>query len=256
MKSWIQKQGRNPRVFQVTPSADLAQYHDGITVASFEGLAGQLTNGINVIQDCSINDASVQLLTDQSRSATFQGPMLQEIHRQMGARIVQYLIAEYSHVANLVEETSFPHVQNTNFAGITAAGKNLLILPLMRGGEPMARGVYETFPQAQFVHYQDEAKTQLDAFMPNTDTILVVDSVMNKGRSMRQVLRHLARLATGRSFQVFVLCGVAQAQAAHDLPRDYPRVRFVTLRISNNQYTGKGGTDTGNRLFGTIGAVP
>ena len=32
----------------------------------------------------------------------------------------------------------------------------------------------------------------------------------------------------------------------------YPNISFYALRISENKYTGKGGTDTGNRLFNTM----
>ena len=52
--------------------------------------------------------------------------------------------------------------------------------------------------------------------------------------------------------RVFVLAGVTQLEASIKLPLEYPRVRFFSLRVSTNKYTGKRGTDTGNRLFGTL----
>jgi hypothetical protein len=48
-----------------------------------------------------------------------------------------------------------------------------------------------------------------------------------------------------------VLSGVMHEGAAAALPGEFPRARFLTLRVSSNQYSGRGGTDTGNRLFGT-----
>jgi hypothetical protein len=51
-------------------------------------------------------------------------------------------------------------VQGSQFTGVTTNSNNnnskVLIIALMCGGEPMARGVYQLFPMAQFVHYTDE----------------------------------------------------------------------------------------------------
>ena len=51
---------------------------------------------------------------------------------------------------------------------------------------------------------------------------------------------------------IFVVTGVMQKEAAERLPKAFPKARFLALRVSENKYTGKGGTDTGNRLFGTM----
>jgi uracil phosphoribosyltransferase len=81
--------------------------------------------------------------------------------------------------------------------------------------------------------------------------VIVVDSVVNHGNSVRRVLHRLEKSSLGKLVAVYVLSGVMQATAAEALPREFPRTRFLTLRVSSNQYSGRGGTDTGNRLFGT-----
>ncbi|KAJ5114524.1 hypothetical protein NUU61_000283 [Penicillium alfredii] len=58
--------------------------------------------------------------------------------------------------------------------------------------------------------------------------------------------------------QIVVVARVVQDQAVavgsnlmQELTR-YPRLGMVALRVSANKYTGRGTTDTGNRLFNTV----
>jgi Uracil phosphoribosyltransferase len=57
--------------------------------------------------------------------------------------------------------------------------------------------------------------------------------------------------------QIVVVAGVAQARSVEEggrLAREFgahPRLALVALRLSDNQFTGSGATDTGNRLFNT-----
>jgi len=154
----------------------------------------------------------------------------------------------------------------------------------------MARGLYGRFPDAAFVHHWDKGSGDESNFgwcsryldrggaREGSDdrgalNILVVDSVVNRGDSIRRFLADLFTYLESSSPPppsskgtdgavetaarhrkiccVHVLTGVMQKKAAEELPAEFPRVRFVTLRVSDNQYVGKGGTDTGNRLFGT-----
>ena len=52
---------------------------------------------------------------------------------------------------------------------------------------------------------------------------------------------------------MIVLAGVSPFEQANSIATDYPDVMFYFARLSHNSYVGKGGTDTGNRLFGTPG---
>jgi len=50
---------------------------------------------------------------------------------------------------------------------------------------------------------------------------------------------------------VIVLAGVSPFEQGNSIAADHPDVLFYFARLSHNSYVGKGGTDTGNRLFGT-----
>ena len=258
MQPWLgtQKVQKSTRIFQMSPSPEHSSFHHNIRVANMEKVLQDLKDGVNKTFDCS-HLLSLQMLAGESRRADLCGPSLQRVHRNIGARLAEYLINEFGSTMNLVTEKSFSHVQGSPYKALVAAGRNMAILPLMRGGEPMARGVHETFPEAQMIHYTDKVTNLAKSIPPSVWSIIVVDSVINRGDSMRKVLYEVqSMMATSlSSTQIFVLSAVTQSTAATVLPKEFPRVRFVTLRISQNQYTGHGGTDTGNRLFGTISSL-
>ena len=149
--------------------------------------------------------------------------------------------------------------------GVSSAAP-VIILPLMRGGEPMATGVYSCFPTASFIHFYDQeieieqrnsllAKALEQLHSIETVNIFLVDSVINSGRSIKRAIKALHQMSEKVNpkleLVIFVLSGVMQEEAADNLPCQFMRVRFLTLRVSRNKYTGKGTSDTGNRLFGT-----
>lgn len=137
------------------------------------------------------------------------------------------------------------HVQGGEVDGMCVrGGHQVIILAMMRGGDPMARGVFDVFPRATYVHYVDKQTALPDL---GDRVVVVVDSVINSGRSIRAVLNRLK----GKCRRVFVLAGVTHRGASAVLPVEFPTVRFYSLRISENSYVGNGATDTGDRLFGT-----
>jgi Uracil phosphoribosyltransferase len=87
--------------------------------------------------------------------------------------------------------------------------------------------------------------------------------VINSGKSLVQCLQHLQSLAIAATgaldhLQVHVIAGVMQSQAALSTSVLAQQrciagtaVTYHVLRLPDNKYTGKGGTDTGNRLFNT-----
>jgi Uracil phosphoribosyltransferase len=88
-------------------------------------------------------------------------------------------------------------------------------------------------------------------------------SVINSGKSLAQYLQHIQSLVTAAAgtldhLQVHVIAGVMQSEAALNISVLAQQrciantaVTYHVLRVSDNKYTGKGGTDTGNRLFNT-----
>lgn len=144
------------------------------------------------------------------------------------------------------------HVQ-----GHTASGhrlkneENTTIVALMRGGEPMAFGVSAVYPKVRFVHAS--CASDLKAHhLENQKAVILVDSVVNSGKSVIEFIDHVRKLNDG--IRIVVVAGVVQKQAAelghvfHGVLRRFG-ISLVALRLSENKFTGSKGTDTGNRLF-------
>ncbi|KEZ40761.1 Uncharacterized protein SAPIO_CDS8714 [Scedosporium apiospermum] len=92
---------------------------------------------------------SAKLLMTPTRNAKISGPSLRRAHHQVG----RYLATEFLTEIIGVESYDIPHVQG----GVTKGHRLLheektVIAALMRGGESMAFGVSEAFPQATFLH--------------------------------------------------------------------------------------------------------
>ncbi|KAL7581094.1 hypothetical protein ACA910_005897 [Epithemia clementina (nom. ined.)] len=230
-------------------------WHTGIKVGSLDNLLAELGGSIHKVFDYASSQTSAALLATQSRRADLAGPALQSVHEKIGAFVAERLLDEFG--ASLVQEQDFPHVQGNRFSGFASCNSEILILALMRGGEPMARGVYSQFPAARFFHYDDDmaekGKNALSKQLSCVSNVIIVDSVINEGNSIRRVLGQLESLVIPPSAKprYFVLTAVMQACAAAKLSVEFPRVRFFALRLSENKFKGQGGTDTGNRLFGT-----
>ncbi|EEU35019.1 uncharacterized protein NECHADRAFT_37485, partial [Fusarium vanettenii 77-13-4] len=127
------------------------------------------------------------------------------------------------------------------------------IAALMRGREPMALGVNAVFPKARFIH----AASVGDIKRHHVDgqcTMLLVDSVVNSGKTLMQFIDHVRGL--NANIRIVVVAGVVQAEVVvetHPLAKLMGRhgASLVALRLSENKFTGTKGTDTGNRLFNT-----
>lgn len=253
-------------LFQLHPGDNAlpaTAWHDGLQVAHLNNLLKHLKDKVIYrALDCGVASSAAQVLATKTRRADFSGPTLQDVHAQVGRFLADKLLDEFS--SHLITTEDFDHVQEgKKFDGPVASNK-VLVLPMMRGGEPLSRGVYERFPSGKVFHYWDEKKMvpcsesftkELSAMLKDSSDIVIVDSVINQGRSVRDAIRMLQGLVPVEEKNCkrwYVLTAVMQEQASVELPKDFPFVRFVTLRVSKNQYTGRGGTDTGNRLFGTV----
>ncbi|KAI1345648.1 uracil phosphoribosyltransferase-domain-containing protein [Xylaria sp. FL0043] len=189
-----------------------------------------------------------KLLMTPTRDANVNGPNLREAHRRIG----WYLAIEF--LAELVglEEYAIPHVQGHQTSGFRLRGEQLTsIVALMRGGEPMAFGVSDALPEAMFIHAKDP-KDILLQHLDGRHTVILVDSVVNSGKSVVQFVQHIRAISS--KIRIVVIAGVVQAQSvtdgdlAHMLAHD-TSLHLIALRLSDNKFTGQGTTDTGNRLF-------
>ncbi|KAK0702499.1 uracil phosphoribosyltransferase-domain-containing protein [Apiosordaria backusii] len=198
--------------------------------------------------------SAAKLLMAATRDARIAGPSLREAHRLIG----RYLATELLSDVVGTEEYKIPHVQGHQTLGHRVKHeKKTVIVPLMRGGEPMAFGVSDTLPLALFVHAKRPA--DLEALhLSGREMVLLVDSVINTGKSVVEFVRHIRKLSS--TIRIVVMAGVVQAKVVaagadgllYRVLQEEPRVDVVALRLSDNKFTGKGATDTGARLFNTV----
>ncbi|WYZ43568.1 hypothetical protein EsH8_VII_000004 [Colletotrichum jinshuiense] len=189
-----------------------------------------------------------KLLMTPTRDASVAGPSLRAAHHRVG----WYLATEF--LANLLGVEKFPitHVQNHITDGYRLLDEeNTVIVALMRGGEPMAFGVSAAFPRAMFLHanYPEDLNSEN---LLGKKTVLLVDSVINSGKTIVDFVQQVHNLDT--TMRIVVVAGVVQARAVSDVLEPLASkasLSLVTLRLSENKFTGRGGTDTGNRLFNT-----
>ncbi|KAH0432072.1 hypothetical protein CcaCcLH18_06727 [Colletotrichum camelliae] len=193
-------------------------------------------------------NAAAKLLMTPTRDASVAGPSLRAAHHDVG----RYLAVEYLADTLGVEEYPIPHVQ-----GHVTLGHRLLdeestaIIALMRGGEPMALGVNEIFAKAMFLHAKQPEDIH-EKILVGKKTVILVDSVVNSGKSIEGFIRHLQTMDV--TIRIVVVAGVVQKEALTKVMRPLGKIvdlSLVALRLSENKYVGQGGTDTGNRLFNT-----
>lgn len=191
-----------------------------------------------------------KLLMTPMRNADIGGPALRESHRRVG----QYLATEFLPSVIGIEEFPIPHVQGHDTSGYRLLNeKKTSIVALMRGGEPMAYGVNDIFPLAMFIHASCPEDIKLHHLEGQLNMVLV-DSVVNSGKSVLQFEEHIRKLNS--AIRIIVVAGVVQAASVF---KDSPisqlsrntTLDIIALRLSENKFTGRGTTDTGNRLFNT-----
>ena len=193
---------------------------------------------------------SAKLLMTPMRNANFEGSALREAHRLVG----RYLATEF--VADVIglEEYPIRHVQGHQTTGYRLLHEQkTTIVALMRGGEPMAYGVNDVFPLAKFVHASGPEDLK-PHHLQGQLTVVLVDSVVNSGNTVVSFEEHIR--SQHATIRIVVVAGVVQAQAVSEGSRlcavkRYAKLGIVALRLSDNKFTGRGTTDTGNRLFNT-----
>jgi uracil phosphoribosyltransferase/phosphoserine phosphatase/adenylate kinase len=191
-----------------------------------------------------------KLLMTPMRDAMVSGPALQGVHRRVG----WYLATEFLTELIGMESYLTTHVLGHSTAGFRLRNeRQTSIVALMRGGEPMALGVNDAFPLAMFIHAKNPTDIQLHHLLERR-TIILVDSVVNSGKSVVEFVQYIRGLDA--TIRIVVVAGVVQADSvdggsiAQILERD-ENFSLVALRLSDTKFTGKGTTDTGNRLFNT-----
>jgi uracil phosphoribosyltransferase len=184
------------------------------------------------------------------RDAGVVGPALRESHRRVG----QYLATKFLSSMISIKEYQIPHVQGHNTNGYRLLNEHKTsIVALMRGREPMAFSVNEICPLTMFIHAKDPEDIK-PHYLQEQSTVVLVDLVVNNGKTVVQFEQHVRKLHA--SIRIVVIAGVIQAEsvATDGLIRGLARstkLSLIALRLSETKFTGRGTTDTGNRLFNT-----
>ncbi|TGJ75305.1 hypothetical protein E0Z10_g11020 [Xylaria hypoxylon] len=207
-----------------------------------------LLTGSRVIHATGNNVA--KLLMTPTRDANISGPNLRKAHQRIGWFLATGFLTDLVGL----EEYTIPHVQGHQTRGFRLRNEqDSLIVALMRGGEPMAFGVSDALPSAMFLHAQGPDDVQ-ERHLDGKRTVILVDSVVNSGKTVVHFVQHIRTICS--AVRIVVVAGVIQSQSvsegilADTLVHDR-RLNVIGLRLSDNEFPGRGITDTGNRLFNT-----
>ena len=198
--------------------------------------------------------AAARLLANQSRRADIDARSLSQAHHEIG----RFLGHELTETLEL-ENYTIQHCQGPREGIRIKDEQRVAIVCLMRSGQYLADGLRDVLRQAPLFPVtpcrvsglaEKDVRSILDG-APHT--IVIVDAVVNTGESLRPVLTQLAAKSGAR---LHVLAAVAPTPTAEKLAGDFPAVTFEYMRLSDNQYVGKGSTDTGDRVFCHVARVP
>ena len=188
------------------------------------------------------DDAAMQLLVNKTRLASCSGPSLAAAHRRVGAALAPWVAQKLQLV-----EVPIEHVAGPSIGVALAESSTPIIVVLMRAGLFVAEGLWEVLDTASLVPWSGDAATLAELPVAGRPLILV-DAVINSGKSIVGAMELLAP-RTPASITVVTL--VANGQGLQHVMQAWPDVDFIAARVSKRSYVGKGGTDTGARLFGT-----
>lgn len=196
---------------------------------------------------------AAKLLASSTRNVNVHGLALQQAHENAG----WYLATEYISQAVGIETFDITTVQDKTTKGHRLLDEDkTLIIPLMHGGDPIARGVFKAFPLAMYHHAKTPVQVQPE-HVAGMNTIILADWVINTGEGMVEFVKHIRENLSCQA-RIVMVVGVVQEEVVgnDELEGVFEKklagmgdVSLVTLRVSENKYKGTGGTDTGHRLF-------
>ena len=185
---------------------------------------------------------AVKLMATKSRKIETSSLELYDLHVKMGIYLGNKILEEFD-----LKEIQINHVQGIKTGFNLDNPNNITIIAMLRAGYPAAHGIRQIFPESSFIMADKDFDPLKEDPAIADKTVIVVDSVINTGKSIRSILNKLIEL---RCKHLIIATLLMQSEAA--LTEEFPGVVIYALRVSNNKYKGIGGTDTGNRLFNTI----
>ena len=199
-----------------------------------------------MIKDLS-NKNIFKVLATESRRANLTPNQLAIVHKKLG-QLLSYEILDFAEM----EEIEINHVQGIKKSLSISPSEKYIILVLMRGGLYVAEGIKEIFDgryKYEFINNNNDILPILNKYKNDADeyNLIIVDSVINTGKTVDQVLSISKQFKFKKQF---ITTLVIQEKAIEKYSSS--DIYLLTVRISPNFYIGKGKTDTGNRIFGTI----
>jgi uracil phosphoribosyltransferase len=193
---------------------------------------------IHVVAD---NDVYLQNLNNQSRDKTLKNNVLAKIHTLLGEALGRAMLNFRPLENNYIES-----VQDITCAVQEVSKKNITIVVLMRAGLYLGQGVRNILDNDDQCFLLSNNVEDIDLAYIDGRDVIIVDSVINSGKTMVQ---YIHSLHTAKSITCI---SIVMQEKFKLIAGQLPHILFLTSRISENSYVGKGTTDTGNRLFGTI----
>lgn len=192
---------------------------------------------------------SAALLADRTRRADIDPKELCDAFACVGTVLACEFVDRLG-----TEPYEMRHCQGTRTGVRLKDERRIGICPLLRAGLYLANGFRDLLRQSPMVLLEPERGQGLSTQALEEIRrlgllhVVLIDAVVNTGASMVPIFGQLREIGIQR---ITVVAGVAPFEKAKALAREHPSIDFIFARLSDNTYVGKGGTDTGNRLFGT-----
>lgn len=187
------------------------------------------------------NEIMMSLLVNKTRQAELSGSSLAEAHRDVGKRLAGSVSRYFS-----LEDVAINHVAGNSTGVKLRTGAEPIVVAVMRAGLFVAEGIWSSLPGSALALYSEGEC--LDELPARGRPVIIVDSVINTGQSIRDVLCAAVALEPSN---LTVAALVAYRPNLESLVGEFPAVDFHIARVSDRSYVGRGSTDTGARLFGT-----
>lgn len=187
------------------------------------------------------NNPMMRLIVNETRQASLSGSALAETHRNIGRALASAIALDLT-----LENININHVAGNSMGVQIKTGCEPIILAMMRAGLFVAEGIWTALPGSSLVLHNPESK--LEKLPASGRTVVIVDSVINTGRSIRAILKSAN---TYQPSKIKIAALVAYRVNLEELVSEFPCVDFHIARVSERSYVGKGSTDTGSRLFCT-----
>jgi uracil phosphoribosyltransferase len=185
----------------------------------------------------------MRLAVDKTRRKATQGADLAAAHREIGRLLAPDVARNLE-----LEDCAIEHSTGPSTGVQIRPGQEPAVVAMMRAGLFVAEGVWDSLPGSALVPWRPKLEEMPS--IAGERPAVIVDSVINTGRSMKRAIEALR----GRGHeQIVVVTLVAYRPTLAEMAEAAPDITFIAARLSERSYVGSGGTDTGARLFGTTG---